>query len=63
MDERWLRLRTSRDAARWLTEAQGPDGTWTYDCGLPKTLFAAQKATAVKSRDSRPRDTEQGGFR
>src|ERR1700730_6197275 len=25
--------------------------------------LAAQKATAVKSRDSRPRDTEQGGFR
>ena len=28
-----------------------------------KGPLAAQKATAVKSRDSRPRDTEQGGFR
>jgi len=28
-----------------------------------KGQLAAQKATAVKSRDSRPRDTEQGGFR
>jgi soluble lytic murein transglycosylase-like protein len=28
-----------------------------------KGPLAAQKVTAVKSRDSRPRDTEQGGFR
>lgn len=34
-------------AARWLVESQGKDGTWTYDSGLPETLFNHAAATSV----------------
>lgn len=31
--------RKLRQAARWLVEAQGSDGTWTYNINLPDAIF------------------------
>jgi hypothetical protein len=36
-----------RMATRWLLESEGPDGTWTYDGELPKTLFDQPQATGA----------------
>lgn len=36
-----------RAAARWLVEAQGSDGTWTYDAELAPDLFKQPAATGV----------------
>ncbi|HEY2588604.1 MAG TPA: zinc-ribbon domain-containing protein [Tepidisphaeraceae bacterium] len=36
-----------RSAARWLVEAQGSDGTWTYSANLAETLFKQAAPTGV----------------
>ena len=37
----------TRQAARWLLEAEGADGTWTYSASLPEELFKQLPGTGV----------------
>ena len=49
-----------RDAARWLLESEGADGTWTYDAQLPEALFVQNgRAGALQILGGQP--PSQGG--
>jgi len=36
-----------REAARWLLEAEGNDGTWTYDAEIPEAIFIQNARTGA----------------
>lgn len=50
-----------REAARWLLEAQGPHGTWSYSAPVPAEVFqAAAQTTALQiTGGSPPGEREQ----